>query len=129
MDKEIIILATDHVRPNEPCFGLAELNRILPNEGGGTGLHRVQIIEVIRGDQRWEHTRDMGLADGYAAEEFVIPGHVPVGNGRYDVIETVGRLQGAADDWRAQYGRTERPDPPQDLVKGFEEYAIKRRDA
>lgn len=122
-----IVLATDFVLDNEPCFELAEVNKVLPITGAG--LRRIQVIRVVRSDQIWEHQRDMGPADSFKAELFAFPGAVPLGNGRYDVLETVGRLRGAADDYRAKYDRpTERRDPP-DFVKGFEEFATRRRDA
>ena len=123
-----VVLATDYVLPNEPCFGLSEVNRV--TKVAGAGVRRFQIVQVIRDDQLWEYQRDMGPADSFKSEEFVIPGHVPLSNGHFDVIETVGRLQGAADEWRAKYDKpTERHGPPEDFVKSFEEYATKRRDA
>lgn len=123
-----IVLATDRVTDSEPCFGLAEVNRV--DKVAGHGVRRVQIIQVIRNDQIWEYTRDLGRADAFKTEEFAFPGHVPLGTGRYEVIETVGRLRNAADEYRAKYDKpTPRNAEPTDLVKGFEEYATKRRDA
>mgnify|MGYP001608709822 FL=1 len=89
----------------------------------------MQIIRVIRADQKWEYLRDMGPASQYKTEEFIFPGAVPLGSGRYDVLETVGRLKGAADDFRAKYDKpTPRNAPQSDFVKGFEEFATRRRD-
>lgn len=123
-----IKLATDFVRGDEPCFGLAEVNRVTTIPGAG--VRRFQVIEVVRGDQVWTYERDMGPAKSFKTEEFVFPGHVRLGTGRYEVIETVARLQSAADEFRAKYDKpTERMHPPSDLRKEFEIFATRRRDA
>lgn len=123
-----IVRATNVVHGREPCFELAEVNKVLPIPGDG--LRRMQVIRVVRNDQLWEYRRDMGSAKNFKAEEFIFPGAVPLGNGRFDVLETVERLQGAADDYRAKYDMpTPRSAPPTDFVKGFEEFATRRRDA
>ena len=128
MSSPLLKLATDHVLPNEPCFGLAEINRA--SRKAGEGVRRVQIVEVVRNDQVYVHERDLGLAEAFKTEPFAIPGHFEVSPGRYDVLETVGRLQGAAEEFRAKYDKPhERREAPQDFVKGFEEYATRRRDA
>ena len=121
-------LATDHVLPNEPCFALAEINRASRKHGEGD--RRVQIVEVVRDDHIYVYERDLGPAAAFKTELFAMPGHFEVAPGRYDVLETVGRLQGAADDWRAKYDKPyEKREAPQDFVKGFEEFATRRRDA
>ena len=119
-------VAASYILPNEPCLELAELN--LVGLKPGAGVRRVQIIKVIRDDRVATFRRDMGPARNFTAEEFIFPGAVPLGDGRYDVLETVGRLQGAAEEQRAYYGKpTERRQPPTDMVNGFEEYATRRR--
>ena len=123
-----IVLATDFVLGSEPCFELAEVNKVLPISGAG--LRRMQVIRGVRDDRIWEHQRDMGPAKNFQAEEFAFPGAVSLGNGRYDVLETVERLRGAGDDFRAKYDHTTpRHSAPTDFVKGFEEFATHRRDA
>lgn len=119
--------ATFWVHDNEPCFELSETNRV--SKVAGAGVRRMQVVVVIRDDERWVYETDLGPASTFQAEEFVIPGAVPTVPGHFEVLETVGRLRGAADDWRAYYGRTERTHEPVDLVKQAEEFFTKRRDA
>ena len=123
-----IVRSTNYVRKGEPCLELGETNEVRPIPGDG--LRRIQTVLVIRNDEVWEYQRDMGAASQFKAEQFIFPGAVRVGDGRYDVVETVERLQAAADDFRSRYDRPqERPEAPLDLVGGFEETATKRHDA
>lgn len=123
-----IVLATNYVLPNEPCFELAEVNRVRPIPGAG--LRREQVIRVIRGDSIVTYRRDMGPAGKFKTEEFIFPGAVPLGKDRYEVIETVERLMGEADDFRAKYDKPyQRLRPPEDLREGFEQTAMRRWDA
>ena len=122
-----LTLLTRHVSNDEPCFGLAEVNQV--SRRAGAGVRRVQIIQVIRNDRVYEYHRDMGSADTFKTEEFVFPGHIPLDNGHYEVLETVGRLKDAADDFRIKMDKPYRPFDPIDMVKGMEEFATKRRDA
>lgn len=112
------------VFPNEPCFELAEVNRVVPV--AGEGPHRFQIVTVIRNDEKVVYEKDMGPSTD--AEVFYFGGAVPLGDGHYEVLETVERLQAAADDARATLLPVKRL-PPTDLKKGFEEFAVRRRDA
>lgn len=121
-------LATNLIHDNEPCFGLAEINRMTTISGGGA--HRFQIVEVIRNDKVVIFEEDMGPSSDYKTEEFVFPGHVTLGGGRYEVIENVGRLRGEANNFRTLVdGPHQRQQEPEDLVGGFEAFATKRRDA
>lgn len=120
--------ATQAINENEPCLELAEVNRVVPL--AGAGLHRFQIVKVVRNDQVYEWVKDMGRASKFKTDQFIFPGAVALGNGRYDVLETVGRLRGAADEFRAKYDQPYQPrEAPRDLRKGFEEFATRRRDA
>lgn len=123
-----LVLATTFVEDNEPCFELAEVNKVYPIPGDG--LRRIQVIRVIRNDRIWEHRHDMGSAGSFKAEEFAFPGAVSLGGGRFEVLETVGRLKGAADDYRARYDKpTERQQEPTDFVREFEVMATRQREA
>ena len=121
------MLPTDHVGNDEPCFGYAEVNKVSVKAGAGT--RRMMIIQVVRNDNLFEYWRDMGKADAFKTEEFAFPGYVPLSNGHYEVLETVGRLKEAADNFRAKMDKPHRPFDPTDMKKGFEEYAVRRRDA
>ena len=90
---------TSYVAPDEPCYELGETNKVLPIAGAGE--HRIQMVQVIRGDRVWEYRRDLGPASDFTCPPFILKGAVPLGNGRYDILETVERLQDLADDLRA----------------------------
>lgn len=123
-----VVLATEVIYPREPCFELAEVNEMLPIPGHG--LRRMQRVRVVRGDKLWDWQRDMGPASAFKTEEFIFAGAVKVAEGRYNVLETVERLQDAADSYRAKYDRPEpRKHPPMDFVAGLEETATRRREA
>ncbi len=93
-----LALATDAVLPDEPCYGLYELNFPAPFTGKG---HRFQIIQVMRGEGVVEHRRDLGEASRFARiPQFRIPGGLYDEHGKFDVVETVGRLQEVADEMR-----------------------------
>lgn len=120
--------ATLAINENEPCFELAEVNRMVPK--AGAGLHRFQIITVIRNDKPVQWERDMGKANTFTADQFIWPGAVAVGDGRFEVLETVGHLRGCADEYRAKYDKPHvAQEPARDLKKGFEIYATRRREA
>jgi len=113
---------------NEPCISLTEQN-VMTNRPG-KGLRRMQTVKVIRNDEPYEHQTDLGPASLFKTEEFGFVGAVPLGDGRWDVLETVGRLKGAANEYRAKYeGATPRNAGSEDLVKSFEQFATRRRDA
>ncbi len=52
---------------------------------------------VVRADRLAEYREDMGPTKEFATREFRILGGVPVGNGRYDILHTVGELCDIAD--------------------------------
>lgn len=124
----MILPATDFVLPNEPCFELAEINRVLPVSG--MGPRRIQSIVVIRNDERRVFERDLGEASGFKADEFVWPGAVQIGPDHWDVVETVARLQEAAEKYRTYFDKgTPRSEPPTDFKKAMEEYWTRKLDA
>lgn len=87
------------VSPDEPCYSLKEVELQSP---GSKGWHRYQIVLVVRGDRLAEYRVDLGPRERWPFPCFVIPGAVPVGNGRVDIIETVGRLQFLAEEQRGR---------------------------
>ena len=91
-----ILIGTTHVLADEPCLGLAELNKQSPDS---RGFHRYQFISVIRNDKRVDYREDLGLASDYKADQFVIPGGVENERGGV-IVETVGRLKDIAEQVR-----------------------------
>jgi len=126
MKNATITLATDAVHDDEPCFFLTEGERNTDIPGGG--VRRVQIITVIRDDAKWKCVVDLGPAEDFEAEPFGLQGYVEVAPGRFEVLETVGRLRLAAREMRSAKPH-ERPYDPQDLRAGLEETASRRLDA
>lgn len=101
-----ILYGTHYISPDEPCLGLMEYNLQSP---GSKGIHRYQIIYVMRGDKPAEFRKDMGLAKKFKAEQLRLPG------GAYNEIEdkyyvehTVGELRDMADKWRFSLALRER---------------------
>lgn len=121
-----IVLATNYVLPGEPCLALIEVNQQVPRKG----LRRIQVIHVARADKPWRFERDLGSARKFKADAIAIRGNVPLGNGRFEVLETVERMQAMADEWRGD-GVVAAPqqDKPTDFKKMAEEYLTRRREA
>jgi hypothetical protein len=105
-----LIIGTDKVNEDEPCVSLKEQNE--PSPFGGR--HRYQIIRVLRGQKIVEFRHDLGKAENFKANAFIIPGagddNIPV--------HKVGELVEIAN-----YLRTEKPrhpeKPMQDLLAGY----------
>jgi len=95
--KSQIAVATTHYNVDEPCMGLYEMNLSVP----GKGIHRFQILNVIRGDKVAECRIDLGPKT--KADQFRIPGGV-VDNvtGKGEILHTVGELQDIADHLRSR---------------------------
>lgn len=91
-----ILVGTNFVLADEPCLGLAELNKQAPDF---RGFHRYQIISVIRNDKRIDYREDLGLASNFKADQFVIPGGVENERGGV-IVETVGSLKDIAEQVR-----------------------------
>lgn len=103
---------TLQVSPDEPCFGLAEMNLQGPSY---RGFHRYQIVYVIRADHLAEHREDLGLAARFHADQFRIPGGVVSDLGRYEIVHTVGELRDIADQLRFRSSQAAQIEPS-DLV-------------
>ena len=117
----------ERLRGNEPCFELAEVNIVTTIPGAG--LRRVQVVRVIRNDEVVTFRKDMGPAENFKTEEFAIPGAIEVGNGRYDVLETVERMVATAEEFRATQDRPSERQEPINFVEEFQAMAEGRRDA
>lgn len=122
-----LLLGTNAVNGSEPCFGLSEQNVVTLQ--AGVGVRRMQIIQVVRNDRIAEFRRDLGPASAFKTEEFAFPGAIPLGNGRWEVLETVERLEAAANEFRAKYDKPHERQEPEDFKEQFEAYASRRRDA
>ncbi|MDP1614522.1 MAG: hypothetical protein Q8L68_01860 [Methylococcales bacterium] len=98
-----VVLGTNYVLKNEPCYGLFELNYQSP---GSKGFHRYQIVQVIReGDKIAEYRKDLGKAKKFkGVDQFRIPGGVKLPNGRIQIVHKVGELIDIADTLR--HGKT-----------------------
>ena len=94
-----IVKGTTYVRGDEYAFNLAEVNLIAPNEEGGTGWHRFQIIALYRDGHLCEYREDMGMAKDFKAGQFRVMGGVVDGNKVYQE-HTVNELREMADDMR-----------------------------
>lgn len=119
-----LILGTNAVSMDEPCFVLKELHEQSP---GSRGWRRYQIIKVMRADRVAEFRRDLGPARRFKVEQFCIPGGVVDEAGRIEIVCTVGELYDAAELLRSDKYR--RPDPQQtpDLVGEYREQPERRR--
>ena len=122
-----ISLQTAYVKDDESCFAYAEVNRVTLRSGAG--VRRIQIIQVVRDDRLWEFRRDMGPAEMFKTEPFCFQGAVAMAGGRWDVLETVGRLRDAAENFRAIQDRPAQRRDPLDMVEGFYQTATRRWEA
>ena len=120
-----LILGTDVIRFDEPCFSLKEIIEPAPDS---KSVRRTQVLKVMRGDSVAEFRRDLGLASSFKASEFVIPGGVAdERNGRIEVLHTVGELQDIADYIRSDvYVPPERPEGI-DLIQAYRDSFDKKR--
>lgn len=113
-----LVAATTHVRMDEPCYFLSELNQSTPD---CKDVHRYQTLKVYRGDDFVEFRKDLGPMSSFTIDEFQIPGgarEYKHGRWWYYIEETVGSLLDIAERLRSpQYARPDRPEP-HDLI-GF----------
>lgn len=91
-----IYYGTDFVLVDEPCFNLAEVNLMAPEDGK---WHRYQIVVVVRNDKLAEYREDMGLVTKFKANQFRVMGGVIDKNKIY-IEETVGTLRQEANQMR-----------------------------
>lgn len=123
-----LIVATNAVRMDEPAWSLSELNLPTPDS---RGVHRYQIIKVLRGEPPpVEFRRDLGNAKKFKGREIVfIGGGVDPETGRYWSEETVGSLYDMAERWRAGYHEQPEMPRPADLIGMYHDQPDKRRRA
>lgn len=114
----MILPTTLVVHRDEPCVLLTELNLQSP---GNHGLHRYQIIIVVRDDKPAEFRTDMGLPT--KDEEFRVMGAVQVGKGQVEVLHTVAELMEIADYLRERRSGWTAEIEPRDLIQGYRDYS------
>ena len=99
-----VIPATTFLLAGEKAFMLAEVNR--PSPLPGKGWRRMQIVQVLRGEDKAQFERDLGPMKHYTADEFQIPGAMPYpdpqGHWRWDMVHTVAQLQDMAERLRME---------------------------
>lgn len=119
-----LLIGTNIVSMDEPCYFLAETNERTPDS---KGVHRYQSITVIRNDQQVVCRRDLGPAANFDVEEFQIPGGAtdPT-TGRVYIEETVGRLIEIANILRERPREQTRPQNP-NLIQVFRDQPDIRR--
>lgn len=111
----LVLLGTDWVSEDEPCYVLREEDAQAPD---GKGFHRYQIAKVMRGDKLVEFRKDMGLSVNFTGEPVaIVGGCTDPETGRMYIEETFGSLLEVLQRVRGQYGyeAPERPKPT-DLV-------------
>lgn len=108
--------ATATVRMDEPCLGLAEINRQSP---GSRGWRRYQILKVVRADMPVTCEIDLGPAEDFAADQFQIPSGVKdETTGHWFIAHTVGELRSIADQNREKPSMSAEVEPS-DLITGY----------
>lgn len=120
-----LVLGINAVSMDEACWCLKEL---IGPSADSKSARRWQIITVLRNDKFAELRRDLGPADHFASDEFVIPGGVyDPATGHGELLETVGELVDIADLLRSpHYQRPERPHGI-DLVQHYRDLPDKQR--
>lgn len=83
-----VLVGTQFVLADEACYRLAEVNLRSPDS---KGLHRYQLLWVVRDGEMAEYAEDMGLSRNIKADPIIILGCVD---------ETVGRMKLMADQIR-----------------------------
>ncbi len=82
---------------DEKALSLAEVNLMTPDY---SGIHRYQVIVVIRDDRPVQCKIDLGLAKKFKADQFRLVGGGKDDSGKYWAEETVASLQNMADYMR-----------------------------
>lgn len=94
-----LMYGASFVSEDEPCIGLFEMNLQSP---GSKGIHRYQIVYVVRDDKPAEYRKDLGSRDEFKYEEFRIPGGVwDEEHKKFEIVHTVGELRDIADYLRS----------------------------
>lgn len=109
--------------PDEPCYGVFELN--FPSPGTGKH-HRFQIVQVVREGKVVEYREDLGPADAFGSRpQFRVPGGWIDDEGKLDIVHTVGELRDIADEMR---GIPAPHHEVSDLINGYYDKVQERND-
>lgn len=121
-----IVLATTAVRDDEPTTSVVEMNLVQP---GIVGMHRYQIITVIRGDREEQCWNDLGPAENFTRPQFrIVTGYRDPDTGKLWSGDNVGKAVEMANQLRE--GPFEQPEPPPnrpDLAQLFRDQPEVRR--
>ena len=109
-----VTVITTEVSADEPCFYLAEENRL--SRSGKTKV-RYQLLKVVRNDRLVTAYVYLGPSASFKADQFNMIGGWVDDTGRGQAVHTVGELQAGADELRSRPPRRELE--PLDLQTGF----------
>lgn len=116
----MLLIGTNWVHDDEPAYGLCEAHEMQPSQIP----HRIQTLTVMRGGKPVDYRQDLGPACNFKASQFAITGGVCI-NGKYDVVETAGRLMEMADGLRDNPTNHTVIGLGSDMLKGYQQ--IERR--
>ena len=110
-----IEVITSHVTSDEPCFYLAEMNRL---SRSGKTMVRYQLLKIVRNDRLVTAYIYLGPSKKFTADQFQMVGGVVDDNGRGFAVHTVAELQDGADELRGRSPRRElEPLPLQNMLR------------
>ena len=93
-----MLIGTNYVMRNEPCFALTEIDNMSPKGK----MHRYRKLMVIRNDKIAEYVEDMGLAKKQKHSQCrVMGGCVDETSGRIYIEHTVAELRDIADQLKS----------------------------
>ena len=110
-----MVTVTTTVFADEPCFLLAEENRL---SRSGKTMCRYQLLKVVRGDRLVTAYVYLGISSKFPSDQFSMLGGWVDDNGRGWAVHTVGELQEGANEIRSRPNRRElEPLPLQDMFR------------
>lgn len=122
-----LLIGTNTVFTNEPCYLLVESNEVAPDY---KGWHRYQTLTVIRNDRKVEFRRSLGPVEQFKVPVFqIIGGATDYDNGRIYIEETVGSLIEMANYIREGPFTQPEPPPTRDLIGAYYDQPEIRRKA
>lgn len=116
-----VTAVTTEVFSDEPCFFLAEENRLSEDS---KSMCRYQLLKVVRNDTLVTAYVNLGPADNFEADQFTMLGGTIDENGRGEAVHTVGELQDGAAEIRSRKPRRELE--PWDLQSAFQNHVEER---
>jgi hypothetical protein len=105
-----LVVSTNRVFDDEPCFSLREENRLSKS---GKSFCRYQILRVVRDDRLVTAVVYLGMAANYTADPFQVVSGVIDDDGKGEALYSVAEVRDVADEIRARPPRREVK--PQDL--------------